>query len=72
MPTDLASNPLLPISIDTNHPHFLLTILIFFFSALDGQDSILLKILVWAKEQYTPLMLSGIVSNEDNGPTKTK
>jgi hypothetical protein len=79
LPTNLASKPLLPISVDTNLPHFLLpigqlttetafkisvaydtcTVLNIgwagFHLAVAKQYPHLVKSLVWAKEQYTPL-----------------
>jgi hypothetical protein len=90
----LASKPLLPISVDTNLPHFLLPIgqsnsdMSFnisvaydtcavlnigwagFHLAIAKQHPHLVKSLTWAKEQYTPLTLSGVVSNNKNDPAK--
>jgi uncharacterized Zn finger protein (UPF0148 family) len=94
LPTDLTSKPLLPISVDTNLPHFLLpigqpnndsafkisvaydtcTVLNVgwagFHLAIAKQHPHLMKSLVWAKEQYTPLTLSGVVSNGDGDTSK--
>jgi hypothetical protein len=89
LPADLASKPLLPISVDTNLPHFMLPVgqpesdTAFQLSvaydtcavlcvgwagyhlAIAKQYPHLVKSLTWAKEQYTPLTLSGVVSNDD-------
>jgi uncharacterized Zn finger protein (UPF0148 family) len=90
LPTDLASKPLLPISVDTNLPHFLLDIgqpdadptfklsvayntcavlcvgWSGFHLAVAKAFPHLVKSLTWAQDKYTPLTLSGIVSNEDD------
>jgi uncharacterized Zn finger protein (UPF0148 family) len=89
LPADLASKPLLPISVETNLPHFMLPIgqpesnTAFKLSvaydtcavlcvgwagyhlAIAKQFPHLVKSLVWAQEKYTPLTLSGVVSNDD-------
>jgi uncharacterized Zn finger protein (UPF0148 family) len=96
LPTDLTSKPLLPISVDTNLPHFLLPIgqpnndsafkisvaydtcavlnvgWAGFHLAIAKQYPHLVKSLVWAKEQYTPLTLSGVVSNDDGDTAKAE
>jgi uncharacterized Zn finger protein (UPF0148 family) len=95
LPTDITSKPFLPISVDTNLPHFLLDV-----SQTNADTSFklsvaydtcaalcvgwsgfhlavakafphLVKSLVWAKDEYTPLTLSGIVSNKEGETTKT-
>jgi hypothetical protein len=96
LPTDLASKPLLPISVDTNLPHFLLPIgqpssetafrisvaydtcavlnvdWASFHLAIAKQYPHLVKSLIWAKEEYTPLTLSGVVSHDESDPAKAE
>jgi uncharacterized Zn finger protein (UPF0148 family) len=96
LPTDLASKPLLPISVDTNLPHFLLPVgqpdaatafrisvaydtcavlnvgWAGFHLAVAKQYPQLVKSLIWAKEQYTPLTLSGVVSQDEADPSKAE
>ena len=96
LPADLASKPLLPISVDTNLPHFMLPIgqpesdTAFQLSvaydtcavlcvgwagyhlAIAKQHPHLVKSLVWAEEKYTPLTLSGVVSNDDGDITQSE
>jgi hypothetical protein len=84
--TDLASKPILPISVDTNLPHFLLptrqpksetafrisvayatyAVLnigwVGFHLAMAIQYPHLAKSLIWAKDQYTPLIRSPVLS----------
>ena len=95
-PADIASKPLLPISVDTNLPHFMLPIgqpesdTAFQLSvaydtcavlcvgwagyhlAIAKQHPHLVKSLVWAQEKYTPLTLSGVVSNDDGNATQSE
>jgi hypothetical protein len=92
----LASKPLLPISVDTNLPPFLLPISqpnseksfkisvaydtcpglnvgwAGFHLAIAKQYPHLVKSLIWDKEQYTPLTLSGVVSNNKMDPAKAE
>jgi uncharacterized Zn finger protein (UPF0148 family) len=89
LPADLASKPLLPISVDTNLPHFSLPVgqpnsttnfnlsvaydtcavlcvgWAGYHLTIAKQYPHLIKSLVWAKDQYTPLTLSGVVSNDE-------
>jgi uncharacterized Zn finger protein (UPF0148 family) len=90
LPADIASKPLLPISVDTNLPHFLLPIgqpstdntgfklsvaydtcavlnvgWAGYHLAIAKKHPHLVKSLVWAKEDYTPLTLSGVVSHDE-------
>jgi hypothetical protein len=96
LPTDLTSKPLLPISVDTNLPHFLLPIgqpnddtafkisvaydtcavlnvgWAGFHLAVPKQYPHLVKSLVWANEQYTPLTLSDVVPNDEADTAKAE
>jgi hypothetical protein len=92
--TNITSKPLLPISVDTNLPHFLLDIgqtnadtsfklsiaydtcavLCVGWSGLHltfaHASPHLVKSLVWAKDKFNPITLSGIVSSKDDEPSK--
>jgi hypothetical protein len=92
LPTGISAKPLLPISVDTNLPHFLLPIgqpdndsgfnisvaydtcavlcvgWSGFHLAVAKQYPHLVKSLTWAKDEYTPLTLSGVVSGDDADP----
>jgi hypothetical protein len=94
--TVLTSKPLLPISVDSNLPRFLLPIgqatadtafkisvaydtcavlnagWAGFHLAITKQYSHLVKSLVWVKEQYTPLILLGVVSHIKLDPSKAE
>jgi hypothetical protein len=96
LPADIASKPLLPISVDTNLPHFLLPIgqpsdaTAFKLSvaydtcavlcvgwagyhlAIAKQYPHLVKSLVWAKDKYTPLTLSGVVSDDEGNNSQSE
>jgi hypothetical protein len=96
LPADLASKPLLPISVDTNLPHFSLPIgqptdaTAFKLSvaydtcavlcvgwagyhlAIAKQHPHLVKSLTWAKDKYTPLTLSGVVSDDEGGSVQSE
>jgi uncharacterized Zn finger protein (UPF0148 family) len=94
LPTSLNSKPLLPISVDTNLPHFMLPIgqpssnfqlsvaydtcavlcvgWAGYHLAIAKKFPHLVKSLVWANEEYTPLTLSGVVSDDDGDKSKSE